>query len=378
MKVLIAIDSFKGCLSSIEVSDSIEKGIKEVYPDAQIKKLPIADGGEGTVESFLTSFGGKKIQVTVHDPLMRKRKAIYGILGDNTAVIEMAEAAGLTLLTKAEYNPLITTTFGVGELILDAISRGCRNFIIGLGGSATNDAGVGMLQALGYKFFDEKHQELNGCGKSLKCVKYIDADNVPSVLQECQFEVLCDVKNPLYGYNGASYVYAAQKGADEAMIVELDEGLQNFAQVVKEHFGKDYAHYEGSGAAGGLGFAFLTFLKAKLVNGIDLLLNKLNLETIIPNFDVIITGEGKMDYQSLMGKVPYGVTKLGKKYNIPVIGLCGGLMEEAYAMHDIGMTALFSIMNYPMSLEEAMNKDIAKALIANNTREIFRLFKTLK
>jgi len=375
MKVLIAIDSFKGSLASIEVSECIEKGIKEVYPDALITKVPIADGGEGTVDSFLTNLGGIRVPVTVHDPLMRKRVAYYGILPDNTAVIEMAEASGLTLLTKEERNPLKTTTYGVGEIILDALNRGCRNFVIGLGGSATNDSGIGMLQALGYRFFDVNHNELFGIGESLNKIQYFIDENVPEELNDCHFEVLCDVKNPLYGINGASFVFAKQKGADESMIIKLDEGLQNFAKVVEEIYGKDYAHHEGAGAAGGLGFAFLAFLNARLVNGIELLINKLDLDKIISYYDIIITGEGKMDSQSLMGKVPYGITRLGKKHNIPVIGLCGGLMDEAYKMHEVGMTALFSIMNYPMNLEEAMDKDKAKFLLISNTREIFRLIK---
>ncbi|NLG82218.1 MAG: glycerate kinase [Bacilli bacterium] len=375
MKVLIAIDSFKGSLASIEVSECIEKGIKEVYPDAFITKVPIADGGEGTVDSFLTNLGGIRVPVTVHDPLMRKRVAYYGILPDNTAVIEMAEASGLTLLTKDERNPLETTTYGVGEIILDALNRGCRNFVIGLGGSATNDSGIGMLQALGYRFFDVNHNELFGIAESLNKIQCFIDENVPEELYDCHFEVLCDVKNPLYGINGASFVYAKQKGADESMIIKLDEGLQNFAKVVEEIYGKDYAHHEGAGAAGGLGFAFLAFLNARLVNGIELLINKLDLDKIISYYDIIITGEGKMDSQSLMGKVPYGITRLGKKHNIPVIGLCGGLMDEAYKMHEVGMTALFSIMNYPMNLEEAMDKDKAKFLLISNTREIFRLIK---
>ncbi len=378
MKVIIAIDSFKGSLSSTEVNDACEKGIRQVYERAQIIKVPIADGGEGTVKCLIEGLGGEYVQKDVHDALMRPIKATYGILNDHTAVIEMAACAGLTLLKKNELNPLKTTTYGVGELISDAIEKGCKNFIIGIGGSATNDGGMGMLEALGFRFYDKNNDKLQGIGENLNYITHIDDSKKLKALNDCQFSVLCDVNNPFYGSNGAAHVYAKQKGADSEMIERLDQGLKHFASIVYDKLGMDLQKVKGAGASGGLGGGIYAFLNGELLSGIDMIIKKMGLEERIKDADIIITGEGKIDFQSVMGKVPYGICQLGKKYDIPVIGISGNVDDDAFKLHDEGMTALFSIMNYPMTLDEAMNKHTTRKLIEHNILEIFRLIKAYR
>ncbi|QVK18529.1 glycerate kinase [Mycoplasmatota bacterium] len=378
MKIVIAIDSFKGCMTTNEVSQAVEKGIKQVYEDANIIKVPIADGGEGTVDILIEGLGGHFVYKEVNNPLMKPVLAKYGILNDQTAIIEMATCSGLPLLKESERNPLKTTTYGVGELIKDAINKGCRDFIIGIGGSATNDAGMGMLEALGYKFYDENHQLLKGIGESLNYVHHMDDSGKLKTLDECRFSVLCDVDNPFFGPKGASYVYAKQKGADKVMVEELDQGLKHFASFIEETLGKNISSFKGAGAAGGLGGGIHAFLNGELLPGIEIIFNKLDLEIKVKDADIFITGEGKMDFQSVMGKAPMGVSQLGKKHHIPVIGISGSLMDDAYKLHQEGMTSLFSIMNYPMSLEEAMDKEKAMNFVEKNTKELFRLIKSIK
>lgn len=373
MKIVVACDSFKGCLKSYEVNDVVEKGIKKVVKDIEVIKISIADGGEGTVHALVEGLGGKYIEVNISDPLMRKIKATYGILDDDTAIIEVAACIGLPLLKEEERNPLETTTYGVGEIIKDAIQKGVRKFIIGIGGSSTNDAGLGVLEALGYKFYDENNNLLKGVGKSLEFVKYIDDTNKLKELDECSFTILCDVDNPFYGDNGAAKVYAKQKGASDEEIEILDKGLKNFSLIIKNKLGKDISHIKGSGAAGGLGGGFYAFLDGKLLPGIDVIFEKLGIEEILSDTVYIVTGEGKIDSQSVMGKVLSGIGKLGKKYNIPVIGICGTLEDGIEELHKIGFTSLFSVINKPMSLEMAMDKNVTKKLIEENIIEIFRL-----
>ncbi len=376
MKVVIAIDSFKGSMTSCEVSAAVERGIKKVFSDAEVIKVPIADGGEGTVETLVEGLGGKIIEKSVCGPLKNEVLANYGILNDKTAVIEMAAAAGLPLLETSERNPLKTTTFGVGELIKDAINKGCRDFIIGIGGSSTNDAGIGMLEALGYGFYDENMVKLDCVGESLSRIHFIDDSLKLKALDECRILVACDVNNPFYGPTGAAHVFAGQKGADDKAIEQLDQGLKNFADVINRHYNIDISTLSGAGAAGGLGGGLHTFLNGQLLPGIEIIFDKIDLEDKIKNSDVIITGEGKMDNQSVMGKVPNGVSKLGQKHRIPVIGLAGGVTDDAYKLHEQGITAIFSIMNYPMTVNEAMEKNNAIKLVEFNTIEIFRLIKT--
>lgn len=376
MKVVIAIDSFKGSLTSNELGDSLEIGIKKVYKDAEIIKVPIADGGEGTVEAMVEGTKGQFIDINVHDPLMNEIVAKYGILGNGkTAIIEMAAASGLPLVPVNKRNPKETTTYGTGEIVRDAINRGCREFIIGLGGSATNDGGLGMMQALGFKFLDKNGNELGQGGKILGEVAIIDDSEIMEELKECKFLVACDVDNPFYGPRGAAYVYGRQKGADDNMIIELDNGLKHLAEVIKNKYGKDISDLAGAGAAGGLGGGLVAFLNAILKPGTEIILEEVGLAKYLDNADFVITGEGRIDFQSVMGKAPVGVSKMAKKYGIPVIGIAGCLADDADATHDYGIDSLFSIMNYPITLEDALKPENAKKFVTKNAEEIFRLIK---
>lgn len=378
MKVVIAIDSFKGCMTTNEVSQAVEEGIKEVYSEVEIVKVPIADGGEGTVDTLIEGLGGRIIHKTVRGPLGELVNSHYGILPDGTAVIEMAAAAGLPLIPESKRNPLMTTTYGVGELIKDAIKQGCREFIIGIGGSATNDAGCGMLQALGFEFYDKNQQLLEGIGQSLNLIHSIEDRNRLKELDDCQFLIACDVDNPFYGPNGAAYVYARQKGANDAMIEELDQGLKNISRVIQSTYQVDVSHLSGAGAAGGLGGGIHAFLNGRLMPGVDIIFKHIGLEDTLKDADLVITGEGKMDFQSVMGKVPTGVARLAKQYKKPVIAIAGHISEEAYQMNELGITSIISIMNYPMSLEEAMKKEKALSLVKHNIKQIFLLIKQVK
>ncbi|MGL4425319.1 MAG: glycerate kinase family protein, partial [Cetobacterium sp.] len=328
-----------------------------------------------TVSSLVEGTNGKFIKVVVNNPLMEKIEATYGIMGDGTAVIEMAEASGLPLIPAEKRNPMKTTTYGTGEIIKDAILKGCREFIIGLGGSATNDAGLGMLQALGFKFLDENKKELGFGGEILSKVKFIDSTNKLKELNECKILVACDVDNPFYGSRGAAEIYSRQKGATEEMVVELDNGLKNLAEVIKLEMNTDISNLSGAGAAGGLGGGIVAFLNGKLCPGIDMILEKVELEKKLVAADFVITGEGRLDHQTAMGKAPVGVSKVAKKFNIPVIALAGGLTDDAIKTHEKGIDSFFSIINYPITLEDAMKKEIAYKFVKSNSEEIFRLIK---
>lgn len=375
MKVLVAIDSFKGSLSSFELGNEIENGIKKIYSDVEVLKLPIADGGEGTVDALVEGTNGKFVTLKVKNPLMREIEAKYGLMGDGTAVIEMAQASGLPLLSIEERNPLKATTFGTGEMIKDAISKGCREFILGIGGSATNDAGTGMLNALGYKFFDRDGIEIFGCGENLSKIAKIDSSCALKELKECKFSVACDVDNPFYGPKGAAEIYSRQKGATEEMVKTLDKGLKDFSDIIKKDLGKDISEVKGAGAAGGLGGGLMAFLDADLLPGIDIVLDKVELNEKLKDIDFVITGEGKLDHQTAMGKAPVGVAKRAKEMSIPVIALAGGVTDEAEETHSKGIDTYFSIINYPIDLKEAMKKEIAQKFVRKNTEEIFRLIK---
>ncbi|MDD3324725.1 MAG: glycerate kinase [Sulfurospirillaceae bacterium] len=379
MKVVIAIDSFKGCLSSHELSKCIKQGIEVVYPKAVVQAYEVADGGEGTVQAMVNNTGGKIITCKVHDPLMSIVEAQYGILGDGvTCVIEMASASGLPLVPIEKRNPLFTTTFGVGELIKDAIEKGCREFIVGIGGSATNDAGAGMLQALGYRFLDEGGSEVGFGGGAIGKIATIDALHVMPELKKCHFTVACDVDNPMYGEFGASQIYSRQKGADEKMVLVLDENVKHFAQLMEIYFEKKIAHIKGSGAAGALGGGFLGFFNSTLRSGIDIVLDTIDFEDKIKGADFVITGEGKIDAQSLMGKVVSGIARRTKKHKIPLIALAGHVEDDVNQAHQYGVDAVFSIMNYPMSLCDAMQKETTQKLMKHNVEELFRLIKVAK
>ena len=376
MKVVVAMDSFKGSLDSMELAELAEKGIKKVYKDALVEKIPVADGGEGTVEALVSGTGGERITIKVHGPLMEEVEAEYGILGDGRrAVIEMAKASGLPLVPKDKRNPMLTTTYGTGQLIADALKRGCREFIVGIGGSATNDAGMGMLQALGYKFYDKDGNEIGFGGQYLGKVVSVDDKNVVEGLKESKFLVACDVDNPFYGERGAAHVYGPQKGADRKMVEVLDEGLKAFASFVKDNRGKEIGSLPGAGAAGGLGGGFVAFLDSELKPGIDIVLEAVKLDEIVRDADFVITGEGRIDFQSVMGKAPTGVSKIAKKYGVPCIALAGSVADDASAVHDYGMTSIFSVINYPLSLENAMEHERAASFVEKNIEEIFRLIR---
>lgn len=379
MNVVIAIDSFKGCASSYELSQAIEEGIKKVYPKSVITAYEVADGGEGTLEAMVANSGGKIFTCNVHDPLMNLIQAQYGILGDGvTCVIEMARASGLPLVPKEKRNPLVTTTFGVGELIKEALTQGCRKFIVGIGGSATNDAGVGMLQALGFSFLDAQGKEVGFGGGVLGEIVRIDATHALSVLRECTFTIACDVDNPMYGERGAAHIYSRQKGASEADVLRLDANVKHFANVIEKELGKEVASIKGSGAAGALGGGFLAFLNAQLCSGIDIVLEAIHFDERLKTADFVITGEGKIDAQSLMGKVISGIAKRCVKSDVPLIVLAGGVEEDAFTSHESGVSAIFSILQAPMSLEEAMCKETTLRQTAQSAEELFRLIKVAR
>lgn len=378
MKIVVAADSFKGSLSSAEIADAAEIGIHKVYPEAQVLKVPVADGGEGTVEALVDGTSGIYRTVKVNGPLMIPVTALYGITGDDyTAVIEMASASGLPLVSSEKRNPMKTTSYGTGELIKDALLKGCREFLIGIGGSATNDCGIGMMQALGMKFLDIEGKELGiSGGENLLKTESIDDSSLMKEVKEAKFIIACDVDNPLYGTNGAAFVYGKQKGADDQMINDLDAGLKHFSNIVNQKFSFNMNELPGAGAAGGLGGAFAAFLHGQLKPGIDIILENTKLAEKLYGADFVITGEGRIDFQSVMGKTPVGVSKLAKIQNIPVIAIAGAVTDDASVVHDHGINSLFSIMNYPINLDDAMKPERAKIFVEKNTEEIFRLIQT--
>ena len=374
-KIIIAPDSFKGSLTSVEVANAIELGIRRVAPNCEIVKVPIADGGDGTMDTLVSALGGKKIKIKVHDPLMRPIEAEYGLVKNGeTAVIEMATASGLTLLSKEEQNPSITTTFGTGEIINDALQRGCHTFLIGIGGSATNDAGIGMLKALGFRFLDKKGEECDVVGNALQSIYSIDETRVSSKVYEAQFTIASDVDNPFSGTNGAAYVYASQKGANNKMVEELDKGLESFRQLIIEKKGIDLNTISGAGAAGGLGGGFVAFLNAQLKPGIEMVLQTIDFENHLQNADFVVTGEGKLDIQTTMGKAASGILDAASKKNIPVIAI-GGSVEDKEALLKRGFTSLFSTTPNGMSIEEAMQEETAKENIAQTAEQLIRTMK---
>ncbi len=377
MNVVIAIDSFKGSLSSIEAGESIKKGIQNVFEDASVTVCPMADGGEGTMEAIVSSNNGEIINVEVSDPLARRIVASYGLC-DKTAVIEMASCAGITLIEECERNPLYTTTFGVGQMIADAIKRGCRDFIMGIGGSATNDGGIGMLTALGYRFLGEDGIPVSIKGAGLKDIKSIDTSLVLPELKECTFRVACDVKNPLCGENGCSRIYGPQKGATEEIIRDMDGWLENYAQITKTVNPMADKNTFGAGAAGGLGFALMYYLNGKLESGINIVMKKTGLEKYVKDADVVITGEGRLDGQSQMGKTPYGVATLAKKYNKKTLAFAGCVTDDAVNMNANGIDAFFSILKAPCSLQEAMDKEKAKKNLTDTAIQVFSLIKSFQ
>lgn len=370
-RIVVASDSFKGSLSSLEVAEAAADGINEVLPDCKVVKVDVADGGEGTMDSLRRTLGGEKIFLTVSDPLGRPVEVSYVILDDGvTAVLEMAVSSGLPLLAQNERNPLRTSTYGTGELIADALDRGCRKFLVGIGGSATNDAGMGMLEALGVLFWDADGKLLKGCGASLEQVEGISLENVHPGLMEAEFIVACDVDAPLYGPRGAAYVFAPQKGADEAMVRRLDDGLKHFSETVSRILHQDVSGVPGAGAAGGLGGGFLAFLNARLERGIEMVLDAIDFDRLIEGASLVITGEGKVDSQTLTGKAPYGVMLRARKQGIPVVAIGGAVTLNPDDAAQAGFTEVCAVTPEGITLSEAMKKDIASLNVRNTVRNL--------
>lgn len=383
MKVVVAIDSFKGSLSSMEAGQAIEEGVKCVYQNAEVVVRPLADGGEGTVEALVEGMGGIFVNKEVTGPLGEKVEATYGIIESKddlskTAIIEMSAAAGITLVPEESRNPMNTTTYGVGELILDAIERGCRHFIVGIGGSATNDGGVGMLQALGYDFVTQEGKAISYGGNGLRELVSIEESNVHPTLKECTFKVACDVTNPLCGENGSSAIFGPQKGATPEMVQELDQLLLHYAELSKGINANADRFYPGTGAAGGMGFAFLTYTNATLESGIQIVLTETKLEELIATADFAVTGEGRLDGQTALGKAPIGVASLAKKYQKKVLAFAGSVTPDAKECNQHGIDAFFPILRGVVTLKEAMNKEVAHQNMVDTVEQVFRVVEMMK
>jgi glycerate kinase len=373
MKIVIAMDSFKGSLSALEAGTAAKEGILEVYPDAEIAVCALADGGEGTVRAIVGATGGRFESVRVHDPLGRRIEAEYGVIGTSeTVVAEIAETSGLTLLCEEERDPWEASTFGFGEMLRNAIEKGYRDFIIGIGGSATNDGGFGMLRALGFDFLDRERRPIALGAKGLRALSYIETANALPALSECRFTVACDVKNPLCGENGCSAVFAPQKGASPEAVKEMDGLLARYAALTEKAVGRDESLSEGSGAAGGLGFAFLAYLGASLRSGAQTVMEAVSLEERVRDADVLITGEGRLDFQSFMGKAPVEAARIAKKYGKRVIALAGAVSNH---LENGLIDAFFPIVGKPCTLDEAIDKEAAKTNMRRTAEQVFRLIR---
>lgn len=375
MKFVLAPDSFKESMTAKTAALAMERGIKTVFPNAECVIIPMADGGEGTVESLVSMSDGEIIKTEVVGPLGEKVKAQYGLLGEGqTAVIEMASASGLELIKPEDRNPLLTTTYGTGQLIIHALDKGVSRILIGIGGSATNDGGAGMLQALGVSFKDENGEELPFGGGALNHLHSIDTSGLDERIKMVQIDVACDVSNPLIGENGASSIFGPQKGATPDVVKVLDRNLAHFAKVIKQQLGQDIAHMAGAGAAGGLGAGLMAFLNAQLKRGIDLVIEYTGLEERVKGADYVFTGEGSIDGQTLFGKTPYGVATVAKKYSIPVIAFAGRIGNGVESLYDNGFNAIIGILKGVSSLEEALDNGEANlAFAAENICRILKL-----
>lgn len=374
--IVIAIDSFKGSLASLAAGEVAAAAVKSVLPEVNAQVFPLADGGEGTVDALIEGLGGESVAVTVTGPLGAPIASRYGLVRDRgLAVIEMADAAGLPLVPVAERNPMNTTTYGLGELILAAAESGAREFIIGIGGSATNDCGLGMLTALGVRFLDSEGVSVGIYGRDVSNVAHVDASGLKAILQDCRFHIACDVNNPLTGKNGCSYIYGPQKGATPDIVRAMDKSIASLARIVASDVGKDYAAMPGAGAAGGLGFAFRSFLPAMLEPGIEIVLGTLGIECALKAADLVITGEGRMDAQTAMGKAPVGVARLAKRLNpqVKTVAVCGCAERDATRVNACGIDAYFPILHAPMTVAEAMEEQTARTNLAQTVEQIVRL-----
>lgn len=374
-RIVVASDSFKGSLTSLEVAEAAGEGIHKVCPSCEVIKINVADGGEGTVDALLRTMGGREVSLVVNDPLGRPVNAVYGILGDGvTAVMEMSAASGLPLLSADERNPLMTSTYGTGQMISDALSKGCRKFLVGIGGSATNDAGMGMLSALGFRFSDASGNVLEGKGADMVKVAFVDMSGVREEVKEAEFIVACDVDSPFCGPEGAAYVFSPQKGAGSRMVEELDRGMCHFAELIHKALGRDIKTVPGAGAAGGLGGGFLAFLNARLERGVEMVLDAIGFDRIIEGSDLVITGEGRIDSQTLTGKTPYGVMKRARKQGIKVVALGGSVvLDEKDDMS--GFDTVMQVTPVGMPLSEAMNPSVAASNVSATVERIMKMYK---
>lgn len=373
-KVVLAFDSFKGSASSMEIAEAAKESILRLLPDCRVEIFAIADGGEGTTDAICRQLSATKVECLVHDPLMRPLEVAYRMTADHSmAIMEMAAASGLPLVETSLRNPRQTTTFGTGEMVLDAISLGCRKIVMGIGGSATNDAAVGMLTALGFRFLDASGNET----ADLQKINRVDESQVSQAVKETEFTVVCDVQNPFYGQNGAAYVYAPQKGATKEDVEYLDKGLRNFAEVVLKTTGIDLQSVPGSGAAGGMGGGLLAFLNAKLQPGIETILKMANFEEALADASLVITGEGRIDSQTTMGKALSGILTMSQAQNVPIVAI-GGSVESYEKVVESGFHAVLSIQNGPVSLEMAMNKEFTLENVKQTVAQIVRLIELSK
>lgn len=372
-KTVVAVDSFKGSASSRQIARAAAEGIHGVMPGCEVAEVPVGDGGEDTAGAIVASTGGRWVECRVSGPLYKKDVAArYGVLSDGTAVIEMASAAGLTLIKPVERQPMITTTYGVGQMIADAMRRGYRKFLLCIGGSATNDAGIGMLAALGCRFLDTYGNEVPPCGISLSLIDKIDRSNIDKRIAGCTFTVACDVQNPFYGPDGAAYVFAPQKGADREEVRILDDGLRHFAAVLKDSTGVDVSAMPGAGAAGGMGGGMVAMLGATLKPGIEMVLDAIHFDSLLEDADLVITGEGRIDAQTSMGKTPYGVMQRARRLNIPTIAI-GGSVAETDALTAAGFTAVLPLLPSPTSLSEAMDIDFTLRNVRRTVGQLMRI-----
>ncbi|KJG01227.1 glycerate kinase [Photobacterium angustum] len=375
MKIIIAPDSYKESLTAMEVATAIENGFRQVMPNAEYIKLPMADGGEGTVQSLVDASSGRIIECTVTGPLGEQVNGFFGLMGDGkTAIIEMAAASGLHLVSPEQRNPMLTTSFGTGELILAALDEGVEHIIVGIGGSATNDGGIGMAQALGVRLLDENDKSINYGGGALARLHHIDISDIDPRLAKVKLEVACDVDNPLCSEKGASQVFGPQKGATPEMVVQLDNNLAHYAEIIKRDLGKDVKDIAGAGAAGGMGAALLGLFNAQLRPGVEIVMDAVNLADVLKDADLVITGEGRIDSQTIHGKTPIGVARTAKRFNKPVIGIAGCLSYDCDVVYDHGIDAVFSVLPRSVGLAEALAEAaINVELTARNVAAIYTL-----
>ena len=373
MKFLFASDSFKGTLSSEQIITLLDAAAKNVFPDCETMGIPVADGGEGTIDAVISVLHGSIYEVDVHGPLREGVVSRYGETGNGAAVIEMAAASGLPMVPVDKRDPRVTTTYGTGELIKTALDRGCRDITIAIGGSATNDGGMGAMRALGIRFLDENGEELSGCGNDLARVADIDISGLHSAVKDARFTIMCDVNNPLTGPDGATYTFGKQKGGSPEILDELEQGMIHYAALIREKVGTDVDQIPGSGAAGGLGAAFCVFLKAEMKSGIETVLDLIHFDELLEGVDLVITGEGRIDWQSAFGKVPSGIGNRCRKKGIPAIAIVGGMGDKAEMIFDHGIDSIITTINGAMGLDEALER--AEELYAGAAERAFRMVK---